>query len=323
MNPHDQYPSNEKQPMQNPQMPNNQYSPDYAQQYPPMNQYPPQGYYPPQGQYPPGQYPPMGQYPPNMQGQPQGNYVIQQAFVPHKEKIMGLEGIFVKQKIDLMEMLSGCEMENKYLVYRKEPGKVKKMGGKLYKCKEKSGCYTRQCLSNDCRPLKIQIENLGSNDNYDKECMVVERPCTCTFLCFNRPYSKIYYTEDGSNQYIGKISDPWDCCNYSFSVYDKHDKKAFSIFTTCCQCAMCCKGCPCEPCERVTFQVFDPAGTLVTTIEKKNKNCIQNALTDADNFGMDFPSNFDWETRSLFLVAMMFIDFMMFEEKKGGQHHYD
>ena len=245
--------------------------------------------------------------------------VNQPAFVPHIDKIMSLPGIFVKQKIELLEVLTGCETENKYMVYEKKPGEIKKASKKkLYKCKEKSGCYSRQCLSNDCRAFNLKVSNLGFSDEYDKECLRVEKECTCTFLCFNRPFSKVYYTEDGGQTYLGKIRDPFDCCNFTFKVYDSEDRLFSKIYTHCCQCGIWCMGCCCEPCETVPFEVFDKDGNVMATLTKKNRNCTKSMLTDADNFGFDFPKDFTWEQRSLFLVTIVFIDFMMFEEKKGG-----
>ena len=41
-------------------------------------------------------------------------------------------------------------------------------------------------------------------------------------------------------------------------------------------------------------------------------------FSDADNFGIDFSPDMDWEKRSLLLATILFIDYMMFEEK-GGQ----
>lgn len=32
-------------------------------------------------------------------------------------KLMNVPGIYVKQKLELFEMLSGCETENKYVVF--------------------------------------------------------------------------------------------------------------------------------------------------------------------------------------------------------------
>ena len=241
--------------------------------------------------------------------------VQQPAFIPHTEKIMQIPGIFVKQKLELLEVISGCETENKYYVYEKKPGKIKKANKKkLYKCKEKSGCYSRNCLSNDCRAFKLKIENLGFQDEYDRECVVVEKECSFTCWCLNRPFVNVFYTEDGSQTKIGKIRDPFDCCNYTFEVYDREDRIFAKVFTHCCQCGIWCKGCCCEPCETVPFEVYDKEGKTIATLTKKNKDCFKSMISDADNFGFDFPDYFDWEQRTLFMVTMVFIDYMMFEE---------
>ena len=42
-------------------------------------------------------------------------------------------------------------------------------------------------------------------------------------------------------------------------------------------------------------------------------------ISDADNFALEFPQTANWEERSLLLGAILFIDYMMFEEKGGNQ----
>lgn len=42
-------------------------------------------------------------------------------------------------------------------------------------------------------------------------------------------------------------------------------------------------------------------------------------LSDADNFGVDFPPEMDWKHRTLVLSSMLLIDFMMFEDKGNQQ----
>lgn len=50
--------------------------------------------------------------------QQHGNNPFAQAlFIPHKEKIMMLDGILMKQKLDLMEVMTGCETNNKYNIF--------------------------------------------------------------------------------------------------------------------------------------------------------------------------------------------------------------
>lgn len=46
---------------------------------------------------------------------------------------------------------------------------------------------------------------------------------------------------------------------------------------------------------------------------------MKNMLSDADNFGVDYPREMSWEHRTLVMSAMLLIDYMMFEDK-GNQH---
>jgi len=62
---------------------------------------------------------------------------------------------------------------------------------------------------------------------------------------------------------------------------------------------------------------MDSSGKLITSLIKKNKNCIKSMVTDADNFGVEFTPDMDWKDRTLLMVSCIFIDYMMFEEKGG------
>lgn len=58
---------------------------------------------------------------------------------------MSIKGVFVKQKFELLEALTGCETENKYIVYAADSeGDKTKL--ELFKAKEKSNCLARICL---------------------------------------------------------------------------------------------------------------------------------------------------------------------------------
>lgn len=288
--------------MQNPNMPPQQFNPNMQNPNMPPQQYNPNMQQPPQ------------QYNPNMQ-----NPNMVPAFIPHKQKIMQLSGVFIKQDFSLMEVIGGCEVENKYKIYAKKPGKTKKTGKKLYKAKEKSGCLSRNCLSGACRPMDIKIKNMTNLED-DPTSLRIHKPCTCTYLCLNRPTIFVDYSEDGQETNIGKIVDIFNCCNYDFSIYDSNGEKMFRITADCCQCGIWCKGCGgCGPCEKVDFKVLDKNGKEISKIQKKNKDCLKSMLTDADNFGVDFTPNMTWEERSLLMCAALFIDYMMFEEKGNGQ----
>jgi len=131
-----------------------------------------------------------------------------------KQMIESFSGIFIKQKVELLEVVTGCETKNKYYVYeRGQDGS--KLGKKILKCKESSGCCARNCMSGDCRPFKMKCTNLF-NDN--KICLEMVRECACTFMCYNRPEMKVYYTEEGNSVYLGKVIDVFSCCDFVFEV---------------------------------------------------------------------------------------------------------
>lgn len=156
----------------------------------------------------------------------------------------------------------------------------------------------------------------------DVKCLRLHKPCTCTYWCCNRPVIQVEYIENENEgaKYLGKVVDNFDFCNFSFSVYDAQDKKIMHIFTSCCQLGIMCQGYPCKACEKVDFQVFDSNGNEITKICKRGKDCLKNAIGDADNFGLEFPKSMGWEHRTLLMSAVLLIDFMMFEEKGNNRN---
>jgi hypothetical protein len=69
------------------------------------------------------------------------------------QKMNDLNSIFVKQKMNWLEVVSGCEVENKYAIYEAtESGELPGGGSRFdmippkFWAEEKSGCCERQCL---------------------------------------------------------------------------------------------------------------------------------------------------------------------------------
>lgn len=99
------------------------------------------------------------------------------------QMLMSWSGVYIKQKIEFMEALSGCETANKYYVYeRGQHGR--RRGKEMLKCREYSGCCARNCMSGDCRPFKMRVFNLW---NHESKCLEMDRDCQMTCLCINRP----------------------------------------------------------------------------------------------------------------------------------------
>ena len=126
--------------------------------------------------------------------------------------LAGLRSVFIKQKIELLEVITGCETENSYKVYPgdangKKAGKVYiyyqllkihqsifiafifKLGDDIFKVKEKSHCLARNCLPGNCRPFELKVkEEFGSSKSV---ALYAKRDYACTCFCLNR-YCKLF-----------------------------------------------------------------------------------------------------------------------------------
>ena len=231
-------------------------------------------------------------------------------------------GVCIKQQIDLMEVLTGCDTANKYFVHEQTDQGVPKKKA-ILKCKEDSSCCARNCMSADCKPFAMNIFKVPTDEDSSGPGLQVARlvrECKCTCLCCNRPEMKVYYLEGGQEKYLGKVVDSWDCMNYSYKVYNEQEQARFHIEASCCQLGFWCK-CPCESCEKIQFDLWsgDKQKPETPIMKKGTGSCIKNAYTLADNFFATWPNPCDWEDRLLIIAALLMIDFMQFEEKQGNQ----
>lgn len=319
-----------QQPMGQPgfQQPGFQQQPNYQQ---PMG-YSQPGYQQPMGQ--PNYQQPMGQpgfqqpgYP--QQGfqqpgypQPQFVQIIQQAPPKGKkgyERLEARDGVFIKQKMDLAEVVTGCEVGNTYFVFPLSKDGDKK-GHKLFKCKEKSGFCAKQCMSAECRPFQLKVNLEDESEELDNEpFLLLDRPCRCTCYCLNRPELTVTYVEDGKSEYVGKIVDPFNCCNIILNVFDKEGNVKYVIDGSCCQIGMHCKG-PFDCCETIDFDIKTPSGDVVAGLQKRSPGCARAMISNADNFSLHFPNNATKEDKALLMAAVLFLDFRYFEQKHQPQN---
>ena len=238
------------------------------------------------------------------------------------QKLQELDGIFIKQKLELLEVVTGCETENKYDVFALNKN-GKKKGHRLFKCKEKSSWCARQCLSGDCRPFQMNISTLtrGEDDEYEPF-LRLERECKCTCLCFERPEVLVTLVEGGKNEYLGKIVDPWNCCNMEFKVYDKNDTKKYTIEGDCCQLGVWCSW-PCEACQTIDFDVKSGSGEVLSSLQKRSQGCVKAMVSDSDNFVLSFPNKATEADKALLMSAVLFVDFRHFENNgKNNTHNH-
>ncbi|CAD8113117.1 unnamed protein product [Paramecium sonneborni] len=239
------------------------------------------------------------------------------------------DGIFIKQKFELFEALTGFETPNVYKVYpANDQGKKKKQKA-LFKCKEKSSTCARICLPGNARPFEMKISNYGCKDfqpamakmfmKDDKRIVFkFKREYQCTCLCFNRPRLEVLYVENDQNKKLGTIVNPWYFCNIGCHVLDINDNLRYIVEASCCQTYFWCR-CPCNSCNKVEFVIKIPNGEVVAHLMKKGKDCCKNMIGDADNFSLIFPKGATKEDKALLLAVTLMMDYMYFEDKQGAE----
>ena len=237
------------------------------------------------------------------------------------EKLM-VPGIFVKQKMEWLEIFSGCETENKYKVYACDVAGNKE-GHPLFKCKEKSSCVQRQCFPGDCRKFKLEVAHDSEGKfSLDGEMFLeLSRPFKLTCLCFQRPYIEVNYKEGGKNEFIGRIVHNFDLCNMSMTLFDKTNTERYKIKGSVFQIGlMNQRGCPCKGCQQAFCFIHDNTGEIVGIIEKRGKG-FKGMISDADNFSILFPIRSTLEERACILAATLFLDFRYFEDNENNRNN--
>ena len=89
---------------------------------------------------------------------------------PGLEYLTQVDQLAIKQQVEVLEIVTGFETANKYLVFNS-------MGQQVYKAKEQSDCCTRN-ICGPIRPFDMDI-----TDNSGNPVIHLERPLACT-SCF-------------------------------------------------------------------------------------------------------------------------------------------
>ena len=225
----------------------------------------------------------------------------------------------IRQRIELTEILTGCETPNQYYVFSKDQEGNKKY---LFKAKEESGCCARNFCSGDSRGFKLHLRKIGFTSQMQEkkeDYVLFDRPTKCTCCCCDRPEMIGRYVKDGSP--AGRIVQPFTCCNPLIEICTKDGRTPFSISANCCQCGYCCRNNTCGRCSEVDFEIYagkTTNGPVVGNIHKKFKGCAS-MVGDADFFSLTFPKNANPEERLLLVNAVIMMDYLYYEDKDSSK----
>ncbi|XP_058407271.1 phospholipid scramblase 1-like [Diceros bicornis minor] len=210
---------------------------------------------------------------------------------PGLEYLSQIDQILIHQQIELLEVLTGFETNNKYEIKNS-------FGQRIYFAKEDTDCCTRYCCGAS-RPFNLKIL-----DNIGQEVITMQRPLRCSSCCFPCCLQELeVHAPPGVP--IGYVTQIWHPCLPKFTVQNERREDVLKIIGPCLVCSCCAD---------IDFEVKSlDEQNVVGKITKQWGGFVREAYTDADNFGIQFPLDLDVKVKATMLGACFLIDFMFFE----------
>ena len=194
------------------------------------------------------------------------------------EMLSSVDGFVVSQRKEWGEIITGFETKNKYAV-------LDTSGSELYIAIEEGGSTLMRWFLKALRPFEISVRT------YDNQLVLrAVRPFRFYFHQLN-----IF---DSRGELLGTIQRQFSLLRRIYFVLDSSGQELFQLF-----------GPILHP---WTFKIKKDASQH-GTITKKWSGLLKEGFSDADNFGVSFPVEWDKKIKALFLGAVFLIDFVHFE----------
>ena len=248
-------------------------------------------------------------------------------------EIMEAKEVVVEQKIELMEVLTGCETPNRYNVYLIDRNKQKKF---LFKCKEESNWFCRNCLPSSNRSFFLRMHHIISSNkktDYKKTIADFERPFRFACLCCCRPKMEGFYKGDNQEnremieennikkeqrkEKIGIVIEPFGCAP-ELVIHGTDGQIRWKVYGEYCQCGFWARDLSVGKCYEVDFWIYEADADIskskpVGNIHKVFKG-LSELVTDSDAFILTFPRTSTAIERLLLIGSVIMIDYRYYED---------
>jgi uncharacterized protein YxjI len=196
--------------------------------------------------------------------------------------LSSISGLVVSQKKEWGEIATGFETRNKYTISDVS-------GQPLYLAAEEAGSTLLRWILKAQRPFTIAVLRQDGQ----------------AVLRVNRPFRFYFHRAeivDAQGQSLGVIQRRFAVLRRIYSVLDPSGTEIFQLY-----------GPLLHP---WTFHI-KKEDVDYGQITKKWSGLLKEGFTDADNFGVLFPREWDVKLKALFLGAVFLIDFVHFENRGG------
>lgn len=234
---------------------------------------------------------------------------------PGLEILNGMRQVHLKQKIDMLEVITGWSVKNKFRITDPDSGHI--MG--LFK--EESDTCERQCCKN-ARGFTANI--MGENNVV---IFKIERPLACACSCCPRANDgccgQSLTVLDNQNNKISEIQQIQSChlicCNnlFGLTITDSQGNVKYTLQNTYCQ-AQCCEKCSDGCCTDKYLHLVDTTGNSVGLVTKKWRGCATECCTPADSILIDFPETANSEDKASIISAVLLADYNLWERENDN-----
>lgn len=194
------------------------------------------------------------------------------------EQLSSIDTLVVSQQKEWVEIVTGFETENKYAISDES-------GRQLYLAAEEAGSMLLRWFLKALRPFTIAVLTEGGQ----------------VVLQVTRPFRFYFHRVEivgAQGESLGAIERRFSILRRIYSVFDGSGQEVFQLF---------------GPILRPwTFQIRRD-DVKYGVITKEWSGLLKEGFTDADNFGVKFPTEWPSKLKALFLGAVFLIDFVHFE----------
>jgi len=196
------------------------------------------------------------------------------------EQLLSLDTIVVQQQKEMMEILTSFETRNRYKVMASE-------GQELFFAYEVADSWFLRHFLKAMRPFKMDVV-----DQLKQPVLHLERPFTFIFHKI-----EVY---DKNRVKLGYVRKRFSLIRRIYTVYDEADNEILELM---------------GPILKPWTLIIQQQGAEIGRLVKRWSGLLKEAVSDADNFTLNFPMSLEVKHKAILLAAVFLIDFVQFEDR--------
>lgn len=222
---------------------------------------------------------------------------------PGLEYLSQVDQLLIHQQVEILEVLTGWETANKYIVKNS-------LGQQVYFAGEESDACNRVC----CGPSRGFLMHI--TDNAGNEIIRVQRVFKCCAggcgCCVENNTCRMEISvESPVGVVVGYTQQLNGCIRTRYVVMDANREPVFKIVGPPCSCH-------CNCFKDIKFKIYSlDESQELGTISKQWSGFGREFMTDANNFSVTFPLDLDVRMKAILFGTVFLVDFMHFEQKNN------